>query len=211
MNVKPGCSRQPRRRRGLRGTRSVPSRSCRRRARWPRRPALVEIDSLRGHIATRQGPVMVGTTSSWPRQTASQGGSGPRDQAARRCGRRGFLFRRCRGNAQLARRDICHAKHLHALAFSCLRGNGRGATSHRRITCGDGVDARGDGDGGGGRGLRRELELQPWVVVGSLFLRESGSARSFVDEAIEMARSRAALGILPRLLNHVARDHAGRG
>ena len=41
-----------------------------------------------------------------------------------------------------------------------------------------------------------------------LYLRESGSARSLVDEAIDTARARAALGILPWLLNRVARDHA---
>ncbi len=57
-------------------------------------------------------------------------------------------------------------------------------------------------------GLRRDTDLLPWIVIVPLFLRESGSARSLVDEAIETARTRAALGILPWLLNRVARDHA---
>jgi DNA-binding CsgD family transcriptional regulator len=57
--------------------------------------------------------------------------------------------------------------------------------------------------------LRHDTDLLPWVVIVPLFLRESGSARSLVDEAIDTARARAALGILPWLLNRVARDHAG--
>ena len=57
-------------------------------------------------------------------------------------------------------------------------------------------------------GLRHDTDLLPWVVIVPLFLRESGSARSLVDEAIDTARARAALGILPWLLNRVARDHA---
>jgi DNA-binding CsgD family transcriptional regulator len=57
-------------------------------------------------------------------------------------------------------------------------------------------------------GLRRDTDLLPWIVIVPLWLRESGSARSLVDEAIETARARAALGILPWLLNRVARDHA---
>ena len=57
-------------------------------------------------------------------------------------------------------------------------------------------------------GLRYDTDLLPWVVIVPLFLRESGSARSLVDEAIDTARARAALGILPWLLNRVARDHA---
>ena len=57
-------------------------------------------------------------------------------------------------------------------------------------------------------GLRDDTDLLPWVVIVPLFLRESGWARSVVDEAIDTARARAALGILPWLLNRVARDHA---
>jgi DNA-binding CsgD family transcriptional regulator len=56
--------------------------------------------------------------------------------------------------------------------------------------------------------LRHDTDLLPWVVIVPLFLRESSSARWLVDEAIETARARAALGILPWLLNRVARDHA---
>ncbi|MGA8416180.1 MAG: AAA family ATPase [Candidatus Dormiibacterota bacterium] len=57
--------------------------------------------------------------------------------------------------------------------------------------------------------LRHDTDLLPWIVMVPLYLRESGSARSLVDEAIDTARARAALGILPWLLNRVARDHAG--
>ncbi len=56
--------------------------------------------------------------------------------------------------------------------------------------------------------LRQDTDLLPWIVVVPLWLRESGSTRSLVAEAIDTARARAALGILPWLLNRVARDHA---
>ena len=41
-------------------------------------------------------------------------------------------------------------------------------------------------------GLRHDTDLLPWVVLVPLFLRESGAARSLVDEAIDTARARAA-------------------
>ena len=44
-------------------------------------------------------------------------------------------------------------------------------------------------------GLRQDTDLLPWMVVVPLWLRESGSTRSLVDEAIDTARARAALGI----------------
>lgn len=47
-----------------------------------------------------------------------------------------------------------------------------------------------------------------WLVVGPLFLRESSTGRKLVREAVDGLRARAALGGLPRLLFHIARDGA---
>lgn len=47
-----------------------------------------------------------------------------------------------------------------------------------------------------------------WLLVGPLFLRESGTGRQLVREALDDLRSRAALGGLSRLLFHIARDGA---
>ena len=47
-----------------------------------------------------------------------------------------------------------------------------------------------------------------WLLVGPLFLRESGTGRELVQRAIEERRKDAALGALPLLLFHLARDDA---
>ncbi|MGZ8744370.1 MAG: helix-turn-helix transcriptional regulator [Nocardioides sp.] len=47
-----------------------------------------------------------------------------------------------------------------------------------------------------------------WEVLGPLFLRESGTGRDLVAQALERRRSQAAIGTLPHLLFHVARDDA---
>lgn len=50
--------------------------------------------------------------------------------------------------------------------------------------------------------------MLPWLCLGALFLREAASGRSLIDRALDDARSRAALGLLPNLLVFVARDQA---
>jgi DNA-binding CsgD family transcriptional regulator len=58
------------------------------------------------------------------------------------------------------------------------------------------------------RELGDEDELLPWLVMGPLYLREADAGRALVETAIASARARTALGVLPRLLNRIARDHA---
>ncbi len=57
-------------------------------------------------------------------------------------------------------------------------------------------------------GLREDLRLMPWLVVGPLFLREAGTERSLLEPALRTARARTAVGVLPFMLNLVARDQA---
>jgi DNA-binding CsgD family transcriptional regulator len=47
-----------------------------------------------------------------------------------------------------------------------------------------------------------------WLVVGTLFLRESGAGRDLVGRIVAEQRARTALGALPNLLFHTARDDA---
>jgi DNA-binding CsgD family transcriptional regulator len=47
-----------------------------------------------------------------------------------------------------------------------------------------------------------------WQVIGTLFLREAGSGRELMSRAINGDRTRTALGALPTLLFHTARDDA---
>ena len=60
-----------------------------------------------------------------------------------------------------------------------------------------------------GAGASREpADDSTWAVMGPLFLRESGTGRDLVRTAIDDRRARAALGTLPNLLFHIARDEA---
>jgi DNA-binding CsgD family transcriptional regulator len=47
-----------------------------------------------------------------------------------------------------------------------------------------------------------------WSIVGSLFLRESASGRELVQHVVQDRRQRTAIGALPNLLFHTARDDA---
>jgi DNA-binding CsgD family transcriptional regulator len=56
--------------------------------------------------------------------------------------------------------------------------------------------------------LHSDTRRLVWMVLGPLFLRESGTGRSLVRDAMREGRDRAAVGVLPALLFHVARDDA---
>jgi DNA-binding CsgD family transcriptional regulator len=56
--------------------------------------------------------------------------------------------------------------------------------------------------------LVQDVRLAPWLVLGPLFLRESGSGRGLIDAVVDGLRRRAAVAALPYLLFHVARDQA---
>jgi DNA-binding CsgD family transcriptional regulator len=47
-----------------------------------------------------------------------------------------------------------------------------------------------------------------WTIIGALFLRESGTGRDLIRRVVEEQRARTALGALPNLLFHTARDDA---
>jgi DNA-binding CsgD family transcriptional regulator len=57
-------------------------------------------------------------------------------------------------------------------------------------------------------GLREDLRLLPWLAVGPLFLRETGTERSLLEPVLRIARARTAVGALPFVLNLIARDQA---
>lgn len=55
---------------------------------------------------------------------------------------------------------------------------------------------------------RDDLRHPSWIVVGVLFLRESSTGREFLETVVQEIRHRCALGMLPDLLFHTARDDA---
>jgi DNA-binding CsgD family transcriptional regulator len=56
--------------------------------------------------------------------------------------------------------------------------------------------------------LARDPSLAPWLVAGTLFLRERETGRGMVQAVIDDLRRRTAIGGLPLLLFHLARDQA---
>jgi DNA-binding CsgD family transcriptional regulator len=56
--------------------------------------------------------------------------------------------------------------------------------------------------------VSEDPRLLPWLVLVALFLRESGGGRSLVERALDGARERAVVGLLPYVLTLVARDQA---
>jgi len=56
--------------------------------------------------------------------------------------------------------------------------------------------------------LRDDPRLLVWAAIGPMWLREAKAGRGLVDRAFEEARARAAVGVMPLLLHHLARDQA---
>jgi len=56
--------------------------------------------------------------------------------------------------------------------------------------------------------LRDDPRLLAWAAMGPVWLREAASGRVLVDRALQVARSRSAVGVLPSLLAYVAVERA---
>jgi DNA-binding CsgD family transcriptional regulator len=56
--------------------------------------------------------------------------------------------------------------------------------------------------------LRDDPRLLVWAAIGPMWLREAKAGRGLVDRAFEEARAGAAVGVMPLLLHHLARDQA---
>ena len=54
--------------------------------------------------------------------------------------------------------------------------------------------------------LADDLRLLAWAAMGTLWLRESEADRTLIDRAMDVARRRSAVGVLPFLLSHLAVD-----
>ena len=56
--------------------------------------------------------------------------------------------------------------------------------------------------------LREDPGLLAWAALGPLWLREAKAGRGPIERAFERVREQSALGVLPYLLHHLARDQA---
>ncbi|MGE0214592.1 LuxR C-terminal-related transcriptional regulator [Mycolicibacterium sp.] len=170
--------------------------------------AVSEISALRGHIALRSGSLReahrllvdaAAGTSADPDATVAL-----LADAVTAC------FYMC-DTAE----GVALAERIEALLPSCRTGSarvrGQLAVGVARIIAGaDGV-----------RWLRTAVDTlneEPsvlddprrpdWSIVGALFLRESTAGRSLVQQVVHDRRQRTAIGALPNLLFHTARDDA---
>jgi DNA-binding CsgD family transcriptional regulator len=56
--------------------------------------------------------------------------------------------------------------------------------------------------------LDRDRRRQIWMILAPLFLRETGTGRALIEEAMRERRDQVAVGVLPAVLFHLARDDA---
>jgi len=171
----------------------------------------IGIEALRGHITVRRGPVMEGqailaaaaerVASANPEAAVSM-----LAEAVEACFYAGDVATMLRSAQRVT--ELLPTAASNRTRFLAAMANGMALVFAGEPLAGiDSIRsavALAEGD----RALRGEARLLPWLVMGPLWLRETGGGRALVDEAIETARAKAALGILPHLLNRVARDHA---
>ena len=172
------------------------------------RAALLDIDELAGHIATRQGPVMRGhailigaAERADPERAVAM-----LAEAAGACFQAGdpaeMLSVAERASALMPDDAPARTRFLVAAALGMARVLGGDAAAgadsiQNAIDLAEAV-----------RDLRDDLELLPWLAEAPIFLRETRSGRALLDHSLGVARARSALGVLPFVLNLIAIDHA---
>jgi len=172
----------------------------------------IEIEQLRGHITVRRGPVMEGhailvSAAERAATTNPEVAVAMLAEAVEACfyaGDVAAMLRSAERAAQLLTADASsRSRFLAAIANGMAQvfgGEPPAGIDSFRLAVGLAEQDK---------ALRGEARLLSFLVTGPLWLRETGGGRALVEEAIETARTQAALGILPWLLNRVARDHAG--
>ena len=169
---------------------------------------LVEIDQLAGHIATRRGPVMRGHAilSAAAEHADPERAAAMLAEAAVACFYGGnsaeMLAAAERARAMLPDEASVRARFLVAMAVGMARTVGGDAAAGAEAIHAGIALAEGSAE------LRDDVRMLPWLALGPMFLREAGAGRSLLEDALTVARSRAAVGTLPFVLNLLARDQA---
>jgi DNA-binding CsgD family transcriptional regulator len=168
----------------------------------------VGIDQLSGHITLRRGPVMRG----YAILTTAAARADPEvavamfAEAAVACFSAGkpaeMLSAAERAHAALPDNPSIRARFmaLSALGMAHVLGGDAAAGAeaiHEAVELADSAPTLSD-----------DLQLLPWLALGPIFLRQTGAGRPLLAQALRTARSRAALGALPFVLNLLARDQA---
>ena len=162
---------------------------------------------LRGRIAARRGPVMSGYTLL--RAAAERAAESDVElavtifaEAVDTCFYAGDaremrltaerIAALLRGTESASARFLASTSRGMALVFA---GEGEAGIAHIR----EGVALAEQSDE-----LAREAHMLPWLIMGPLWLREVDAGRDLMAVAIENARARVSLGVLPWLLDRVA-------
>ena len=177
----------------------------------PTPDVVVSIEHLRGHIATRRGPVKAA-------QKILLGGA---ELAASIDPRRAVVMLAEAVNASFYAGD--GATMLQA-AERAAAAAGPGADSRTMFFAasaqGMALIFAGEGERGAASireavavlehsdELRTDPRLLAWAAMGPLWLREANVGRDLADRALAAARSQSAVGVLPFVLTHVALDQA---
>jgi DNA-binding CsgD family transcriptional regulator len=175
-------------------------------------PLLVmRIEHLRGHAATRRGPVMEGHAILV--RAATRWGGLDTDRAivmlaeavnaAFYAGNAVEMLRAADRTADLVPTDPDGAAGFFATIAQgmALVFAGRGDVGAADIR--HAVEIF-----GASPGMRTDPRLLAWAAMGALWLRQGEWGRALIDRALESARAASALGVLPFLLTHVALDQA---
>jgi DNA-binding CsgD family transcriptional regulator len=172
------------------------------------------IEHLRGHIATRRGPVSEGRAIllAAAERTAAVDADHAVVMLAEALNA-AFYAGDAPSMRHVAERIAALAPditHRHTLFFATMAqgmalvfsGSGeRGAELVREAVAM--VEVSDD--------LADDPRLLAWAVMGPLWLREAGTRRSLVHRSVDLARQRLALGVLPFLLSHVALEQVVTG
>jgi DNA-binding CsgD family transcriptional regulator len=178
----------------------------------PSVPALAaRVDHLRGQVAMRRGPIMdgypliVGAAAKIADiepelaivmlAQAVHGSFYAGDTPAMMSAARAAVDL---AERHVSRRATFFATMAHGMALVADGQGEAGATAARHA-----VELLGQSDE-----LRDDPELLVWAAIGPLWLRETDIGRALIDQAFEQARLNTATGVLPLLLQHLARDQA---
>jgi DNA-binding CsgD family transcriptional regulator len=169
------------------------------------------VDRLRGHVTMRCGPVMDGyplivSAAEEIAETDPELAVVMLAEAVHGCFYAGdtpaMVSAAERAVAlaqgQSSRRATFFAAMAHGMALVANGHGDTGAVEARRAVA---ILERSDE-------LRDDARLLIWAALGPMWLREADAGHGLADRAFERARTEAAVGVLPALLHHFARDQA---
>jgi DNA-binding CsgD family transcriptional regulator len=169
---------------------------------------LLEIDELAGHIAARQGPVMRGHAilTAAAEHAEPERAIAMLAEATAACFYAGnpaeMLVVAERALSLLPDGAAARTRLLASLAIGIARVAGGDAAAGSDAIQEAVTLASASSD------LRDDLRLLPWLALAPIFLRHAGTGRALLARALDVARERSAIGVLPLVLDLIALDHA---